>query len=127
MFRDEWLEPAEAAHAAPPAPAMEPHRPAMQRHARVRDAADIANGLDLFGRRDGLTFMPEMKAFAGRRLPIASKLERVFELDRWVTPRAPIYLLDGAHCAGAVCGEDGPCDRACTLMWHADWLIIEES
>ena len=117
MFRDAWLEPA-AAPAKPPA--VTPHR-----HARVRDGADIIAGLDLFGRRDGLTFMPEMAAHAGKRFAILGTIDRVFEHDRWVAPRAPLYLLEGLHCSGALCGKRGPCDRACTLMWHADWLIVE--
>ncbi len=119
MFRDEWLEPASAPKSAPPAKSM-------QRHARVRDVTEIAQGLDLFGRRDGLTFMPEMGRFAGKRLAIAGTLDRVFEHDRWIAPRAPIYLLDGAQCDGSVCGDDGPCHRGCTLMWHRDWLIFED-
>ncbi len=120
MFRDEWLEAAATPKLAPPAAST-------QRHARVRDPAEIAATLDLFGRRDGLTFMPEMAAYAGKRFAIASKLGEVFEHDRWVAPRAPIYLLEGLHCTGALCGERGPCDRACTLMWHEDWLIIEDA
>jgi CelD/BcsL family acetyltransferase involved in cellulose biosynthesis len=118
MYRDEWLEPA-------PAPPRGPTPPATGRHARVRNLDDIRRGLDLRGRRDGLTFMPEMAQFAGRRFPIASQLTSVFEHDRWIEPRAPIYILDGLHCTGAVVGERGPCDRACAMMWHADWLILE--
>ncbi|MGE5186932.1 MAG: GNAT family N-acetyltransferase [Acidobacteriota bacterium] len=120
MFRDEWLEPASAPKPAPPPRST-------VRHARVRDRAEIERGLDLFGRRDGVTFMPEMARFAGKRLAIAGTLDRVFELDHWIAPRAPIYLLDGAQCTGAVCGDDGPCDRACTLLWHRDWLILEDA
>lgn len=118
MFRDEWLEPAEPPVAATTAPSA-------RSYARVRDAAEIAAGLDLRGRRDGLSFMPEMSAYAGRRLPVVGTLARIFELDRSVATRAPIYLLGGAQCSGAICGSEGPCDRACTLMWHADWLIFE--
>jgi hypothetical protein len=118
MFRDEWLELAAAPHVAPPAASR-------QRHARVRDASDIAGGLDLFGRRDGLTFMPEMAAHAGRRSPIAGRLDQVFEYDEWIAPKRPIYLLEGVQCTGAICRNDGPCERACTLLWHEDWLILE--
>jgi CelD/BcsL family acetyltransferase involved in cellulose biosynthesis len=118
MYRDEWLEPA-------PAPPCAPPRPAVARHARVRDLAEIRAGLDLFGRRDGLTFMPEMAQHAGKRLPIANEIATVFEYDRWIETRAPIYILGGLHCTGAVVGDRGPCDRACALMWHADWLIVE--
>jgi len=118
MFRDEWLEAAPAIHAPPPGAQH-------VRHARVRDLAEIAAGLDLFGRRDGVTFMPEMEAYANRRFAITGTLPQVYELDRWVAPRAPVYLLESVACTGAICGDDGPCDRRCTLMWHADWLIVD--
>ncbi len=114
MYRDEWLEPAEAPKTTAPTKAL--------RYARVRDAADIQAGLDLAGRRDGLTFMPEMAAFAGRRLPVVEKIDRVFELDKWVRPPHPIYILGNCHCSGSI---SGGCDRACALLWHEDWLVFE--
>jgi CelD/BcsL family acetyltransferase involved in cellulose biosynthesis len=118
MYRDEWLEPAEAPHREPP------HGHPI-RHARVRDLHEILAGLDLHGRRDGLTFMPEMRAYAGKRFAIAGELMTVFEHDRWIATRAPIYILAGLHCTGAVIGDRGPCDRACALMWHQDWLHVD--
>jgi hypothetical protein len=120
MYRDEWLEPVEAPTAAP-TPLLQP------RYARVRPTDEIYATLDLRGRRDGLTFMPEMAAYAGKRLAITEKIERVYELDHHVQPRAPIYLLGGAHCTGAVLGAKGPCDRACAILWHEDWLILEDA
>jgi len=118
MYRDEWLEPA-------PAPPRGPTQPTTARHARIRSLEEIRAGLDLRGRRDGLTFMPEMAPYAGKRFPIANKITTVFEYDRWIDTRAPVYILDGLHCAGAVLADKGSCDRACSLMWHEDWLIVE--
>jgi hypothetical protein len=69
--------------------------------------------------------MPEMAHHAGKRFPIATRLTKVFEYDRWIEPRAAVYILGGLHCTGAVVGDKGPCDRACALMWHEDWLIVE--
>jgi len=121
MFRDEWLEPVEAPRRGPTPP-----RTAQRtRYARVKSAEEIGRGLDLFGRRDGLTFMPEMAAYAGGRFEIIDRLSQVFEYDRWIEPRAPTYLLAGLHCSGAIVGDRGPCDRACALLWHEDWLVIE--
>jgi CelD/BcsL family acetyltransferase involved in cellulose biosynthesis len=120
MYRDEWLEPAEAPAAASP-PLLQP------RYARVRPTDEIYATLDLRGRRDGLTFMPEMAAYAGKRLAITERIDRLYELDHHVPPRAPIYLLAGSHCTGAVLGAKGPCDRACAILWHEDWLILEDS
>jgi hypothetical protein len=120
MYRDEWLE-------ATRAPTGDAGPGPRRRHARVRTFDEIAAGLDAFGRRDGVTFMPEMAAYAGRRLEIAGELGDVFEHDRWTPPRARIYILAGAQCSGAVTGDKGPCDRACALMWHEDWLLLEPS
>ena len=97
----------------------------LQLRARIKDADEIAHGLDPFGRKDGLTFMPEMAAHAGKRLAIVAELERVFEDDRWMPPKRKVFLLEGLACTGAICGVRGPCDRRCALMWHEDWLIVE--
>ncbi len=121
MYRDEWLE---AAPAPKHAPNHEPVRPAV-RHARVRDLAAIHASLDAFGRRDGLTFLPEMAAYAGQRFAIANELDQVFECDHWTRPPQPVCILAGLHCTGTVLGARGPCDRACALLWHRDWLMID--
>jgi CelD/BcsL family acetyltransferase involved in cellulose biosynthesis len=118
MYRDEWLEPASA-------PQRGPTSARIVRHARVRDLDEILAGLDPWGRRDGLTFMPEMRAYTGKRHTIASTLDRVFEYDRWTAPPKPIYILEDLCCTGAVVGDRGPCDRACALLWHEDWLVVE--
>ena len=118
FYRDEWLEPVPAPKSAPPPTDA-------RRRARIRDAAEIAAGLDPFGRRDGLTFMPEMARHAGKRVAIARRVEHVFEHDRWVHTRRPLYVLDGLACTGGILGDRGPCDRGCALLWHEDWLVLE--
>lgn len=120
MFRDEWLEPAPE-----PAPAPAPPREGPVRYATVLPYERIAAGLDLFGRRDGLMFMPEMRAYAGGRFAIVREVATVYEYDRWIRPVAPVYLLAGLRCSGAVCGAAGPCDRRCRLLWHRDWLALD--
>lgn len=112
FYRDEWLEPAEAA----------PPQSCGGETLRVKRWRDIERTLDGSGRLDGVTFMPEMSRFSGRRLAVGRKITRVFEYDRWVPTRAPLYALEGAWCTGASLGEDGPCDRGCALVWHRDWL-----
>ena len=118
MYRDDWLEPAEAPRREPPSASTLPH-------ARVRSLEEIQRGLDLEGRRDGVTFMPEMARFAGKRLRILERLDSVFEYDKWTPPRARVFLLEDARCTGQSLGARGPCDRSCALVWHEDWLALE--
>jgi CelD/BcsL family acetyltransferase involved in cellulose biosynthesis len=118
MYRDEWLEPART-------PPREIAQEGARSHARVRSLEEIRAGLDLRGRHHGLTFMPEMARYAGKRFAIANRITRVFEYDRWIETTRPIYILDGLQCTGAVLGAKGPCDRACSLLWSEDWLILD--
>ncbi|HEY5957539.1 MAG TPA: hypothetical protein VIV60_13325 [Polyangiaceae bacterium] len=118
MYRDEWLEPVSVPLQAPPPK----HAPS--RLARVRPLDEILRGLDLLHQRNGVVFMPEMARYAGLTAPILGQLPQVFEYGRWVEPRSPVYILGGLHCTGAVFGCVGPCDRACHLLWHADWLVL---
>jgi hypothetical protein len=120
LYRDEWLEPAAAPADAPPAPG-----PTPRRFARVRSPGEIRAGLDGAGRQGGVLFTAGMERYAGRVLPVARRLDRVFELDHWVAPRAAVYLLEGAQCPGTPLGSEGPCDLACTLMWHEDWIELD--
>jgi hypothetical protein len=116
MYRDEWLEPAEPQADDVAAPREE------LRLARIRSLEEMPRRLDLLGQREGLMFMPEMARYAGTRVGIMRQLSQVFEYDCWRAPPRPIYILEGLHCTGAIFGSHGPCDRACRLLWHADWL-----
>jgi hypothetical protein len=116
MCRDAWLEAAAAPHRPPP---LASHR----QRARIREFEEILAGLDLFGCRDGVSFLPEMRAHAGRRVAIVGQVAQVFEDDRSLAPARPIYLLDGLHCAGG----PGGCDRGCALRWHRDWITFDEA
>ena len=119
-YRDEWLEPCDAPSQEMKDPQAEPPR-----YGRVRPLEQILSRLDPLGRREGLTLMPEMARYVGTRARIARRITRVLEYNRWVDVCANIYILEGLHCTGAVLGSEGPCDRACSLLWHADWLRIE--
>jgi hypothetical protein len=118
MFRDEWLERAEE-------PAHHPPSAYMGLRAHILDLDEIRAGLDLHGRHQGVTFLPEMAAYAGKRFHVVGKITKVFEYDRWVPTRGALYLLEGLACTGRALEEAGPCDRACALLWHEDWLLLE--
>jgi CelD/BcsL family acetyltransferase involved in cellulose biosynthesis len=119
MYRDDWLELAEP---PPEEPTTEPKN---VRFARIRPVKEILGRLDLLGQREGLMLMPEMARHAGTRAPILRQLSQVFEYDRWLKPWNPIYILEGLYCTGGILGSDGPCDRACRLLWHVDWLELD--
>lgn len=118
MFRDEWLQEV-------PPPEEEPELHHEERYATVRNADEIRRTLDDSNSYRGLMFMPEMFAYAGQRFPVRRKVERVLDGARYVPPTQPLYILSGLHCTGTAMGDDGPCDRGCRLIWHADWLNLE--
>jgi len=114
MFRDEWLQPAEAPR--------EVGVRAAGSVVHVRALDEIRATLDWRGKRDGLMFMPEMAQWAGGYFRILKKVESIYECDRRTKARAPIYILEGLRCSGGVLDGKGPCDRRCSVLWHADWL-----
>lgn len=118
MFRDEWLEPAEP-------PVLMPSVDSHSGYATVRSADDIRRTLDDQHSHRGLMFMPEMYEHVGQRFRVRRQVERVLEGGRYVPPAEPLYMLEGLHCAGKIMGTDGPCERSCRLLWHADWLHLE--
>ncbi|MCA9621640.1 MAG: GNAT family N-acetyltransferase, partial [Myxococcales bacterium] len=117
MYRDEWLEPVSAPE--------EVAEEATEGWATVAPLETIRAGLDRRGRRDGVTFMPEMERYVGRRLPILRRIDQVHELGAWTPTKAPLRQLEGARCTGADLGFAAPCHRACLFLWHPDWLVIE--
>ncbi len=114
MFREEWLEPAEAPEGAAASGPVE--------YVLVRSAEAIRATLDWQDKRDGLMFMPEMAAWTGQRMRVLRRVETVYEYDRYSAPPRPIYILAGASCCGSIYRAAGPCDRGCPILWHADWL-----
>jgi len=119
LYRDEWLEGTDA----PTAAALDTVPQVLV--ATVRGVDDILGTLDPLGRRESLMFMPEMARYAGKSLAVRRVITRVWEREVWVDTPAPVYVLDGLRCTGAVLGTDGPCDRACHVLWHRDWLVLE--
>ena len=120
FFRDEWLE-----EASPPPPPQSEE--ALAQLATVRSIEEIERTLDVRGRRGRLTFMREMAAFAGQSFRVERRLEWLYEDDRFAPAPEPVYILKGLRCAGTPLDKGGPCDRACALLWHADWLRLRSS
>lgn len=119
MYRDEWLEPAGDVSAALPEALVTPHG-----WATVRSAEEIERSLDILGRTASLLFMPEMLRYCGQTLPVERVVRRVWELEQWGDVGHSLFVLRGARCSGDVLGGDGPCHRACGILWHPAWLQI---
>lgn len=116
FFLDEWLEPSRAGETEPRA---------FPQTARVKPYDEIAATLDAKGRLDGISFSPEMAAYAGREFPVVRQVEEVrVPLPNWKRARAAFFILDGVRCSGQPRG--GHCDRNCGLLWHRLWLEMDE-
>jgi hypothetical protein len=100
-----------------------PHRLNLRRGelVEVRSVDEILATLDSRARLEGLPFMPEMLAFAGRQFRVAGRADRT--CDR--VERKGIRLmtnavhLEGVRCDGA--SHDG-CDALCLIYWKEAWL-----
>lgn len=118
-FRDEWLEPSSEEEHVPTTPT---------RFARVRPWSEIMATLDRRGRREGMSVMPEMEQFAGRRFAVLRRAGEASEpLPSYKKPGAEFYVLDGVRCSGSAFAQCGGCDRHCGIFWHRDWLQLEDA
>lgn len=119
MFRDEWLKPVPARHEPTPA------APEFARYVSVRSAEEIRRTLNARRQRDGVSFMPEMYQWAGKRLRVLQQVQTVREFGKHVPPKRPTFILEGVYCSGRALGREEVCDRACPILWHTDWLDHE--
>jgi hypothetical protein len=92
---------------------------------RVKSRDEILATLDSDGRVDGLPFMPEMLAFAGRSFPVDAVTHRTCDTVKTsgtsgTTRRMERALhLQGVRCDGSA---HGGCQARCLLFWKEDWL-----
>ncbi len=86
---------------------------------RVRSVEEILSTLDEDGTLDGLPFMPEMLAFAGRVLPVRRTAVKTCDGMGDVRTLPDAVFLEGAACDGSA--HDG-CQAACPLHWKEAWL-----
>jgi hypothetical protein len=101
---------------------MSTHRPLRSGDRVVlRSAEEILATLDDDGTLDGLPFMPEMLAFAGRELVVSKRAEKLCDTINWTGSRhmSRAVHLDGLRCDGS--SHDG-CQAGCLLIWKEEWL-----
>jgi hypothetical protein len=88
---------------------------------QVRDLHEIHTTLDRDGRYRGLSFMPEMMQFCGKKFKVyrrveAIRLETTGEMRRM---KSPTVFLEGVFCDGSF---HGGCHRSCFCFWKEAWL-----
>jgi hypothetical protein len=87
----------------------------------VRSRDEILATLDAEARLDGMPFMPEMLAFCGRRIRVASRADKTCDtIDSYLSRR----LHDTVHLEQSRCdgGGHGGCQAGCLLFWKEAWL-----
>jgi hypothetical protein len=89
----------------------------------VKPKEEILASLDKDGALDGMPFMPEMLAFCGRRMRVATVAHKTCDpayktggrrLDRTVH-------LEGTRCNGSA---HGGCEAECNFFWKDAWLKV---
>ncbi len=88
---------------------------------QLRSAEEIRATLDENGELDGLPFMPEMLAFAGRRLTVHKVAHK--SCDN-ITRTGLRRMNDAVHLTESRCdgSAHGGCENACSLYWKVQWL-----
>lgn len=92
---------------------------------RVKTRDEIMATLDAAGRVDGLPFMPEMLAFAGRSFPVDAVTHRTCDTVKTSGTSGTTRLMERAvHLRGLRCdgSAHGGCQAQCLLFWKEDWL-----
>jgi hypothetical protein len=87
----------------------------------VRSKEEILRTLDRRGELDGMPFMPEMFAMAGRRLRVVSSAHKTCDTIKKTGGRrlTDAVHLEDSRCDGAA--HDG-CKAGCLIFWKTAWL-----
>jgi hypothetical protein len=87
----------------------------------VRSKSEILATLDHNGRLNNLPFQPEMLAYCGRRLRVASSAHKTCDTINKTGGRSMDHAvhLEGSRCDGAL---HGGCQADCQFFWKLDWL-----
>lgn len=92
---------------------------------RIKSRDEILATLDAEGRVDGLPFMPEMLAFAGRTFAVDAVTHRTCDTVKaggtgGTTRRIERSVhLEGVRCDGSA---HGGCQARCLTFWKEDWV-----
>lgn len=85
----------------------------------VKSEEEILKTLDEHGKLNGLTYIPAMREFCGKRFKVFKRMETMYQEESGKVRRLKhTVLLDGVHCDGMLMR----CDRACFFFWREGWL-----
>jgi len=85
----------------------------------VKSEEEILKTLDENGKLNGLTYIPAMRDFCGKRFKVFKRMETMYQEESGKVRRLKhTVLLDGVHCDGMLMR----CDRACFFFWREAWL-----
>jgi len=85
----------------------------------VRGEEEIRSTLDTNGSLDGLSFMPGMTRYCGRRFRVLTRVDRMLVEGIGNRSMRNTVILEGVTCDGHAY-ED--CQRTCRILWKEDWL-----
>jgi hypothetical protein len=91
---------------------------------RVLNFDEIAATLDGDGCLDHMPFMPEMRAFCGRRFTVRHRLNKTCVEGYGARLLHSTVTLQDVYCDGS--GHDG-CQRSCPVFWKEAWLRTVET
>jgi len=92
---------------------------------RVKSRDEILATLDSDGRVDGLPFMPEMLAWAGRTVPVSAVTHRTCDTVKTSGSSGTTRKLErSVHLGDVRCdgSAHGGCQARCLIFWKEDWL-----
>lgn len=88
---------------------------------RLRPLEDILDTLDENSSYEGVPFMPEMAAYAGRTMTVYRRLEKICDYQGETRSRrmTDAVLLRETRCDGS---GHGGCQAECRIFWKEVWL-----
>ena len=85
----------------------------------VLSRKEIFDTLDSSGRYQGLTFMPEMLKYCGKRFKVLKRVNKIIVEGVGKRRMRNTVILEGVTCDGEA---HGGCQRTCLLLWKKVWL-----
>jgi hypothetical protein len=80
---------------------------------------EIRKTLDHRDKSKGLTFMPEMRRYCGRRFKVLKRVDKYIVEGKGMIRLKNTVILDGVFCNGEF---HGGCDRTCFCLWREAWI-----